>query len=334
MLETSARLLRLLALLQSRRYWTGVELSARLEVTQRTLRRDVARLRDLGYTVDSCSGAAGGYQLGRGASFPPLLLDDDEAMAVGIALRTVCTSAVSGVETAGLNALAKFENVLPERLRRRLNALQSSVSPLLGWRPAVDAAAISTIASACHDREGLRFTYRSHDGAEQERRVEPHQLVHTGSRWYLVAWDLSREDWRTFRLDRIQPPLSPAARFQPRKPPDGGFTAYVSRSVAYLTYGHRARVILHATLEAMAEKIPPTAGVLERVADDRCLLSTGTHSLEVLCLFLGMTGVDFDIVEPPELIEHLRAVRGRFGRAIRSSALDPASPRVPPQPLA
>ena len=334
MLETSARLLRLLAILQSRRYWTGVELAARLEVTARTLRRDVARLRELGYTVDSCSGAAGGYQLGRGASFPPLLLDDDEAMAVGIALRTVLTSGVSGVETAGLKALAKFETVLPERLRRRLNALQSSVSPLLGWRPAVDAAAISTIASACHDREGLRFTYRNHDGAVQARRVEPHQLVHTGSRWYLVAWDLAREDWRTFRVDRIEPPLSPAARFPPRRAPEGGFAAYVSRSVAYLTYGHRARVILHAPLEAMAEKIPPTAGVLERAGDGRCLLSTGTHSLEVLCLFLGMTGVDFDVVEPPELIQHLRAVRSRFTRAIRASALHPPPRRVPPQPLA
>jgi predicted DNA-binding transcriptional regulator YafY len=326
MLETSARLLRLLALLQARRYWSGAELVERLEVTARTLRRDVNRLRDLGYRVESTSGVAGGYQLNRGAAFPPLLLDDDEAMAVGISLRTACAFAVAGMEGPGLTALAKVEHLLPERLRRRLNALQSSVSPLIGWRPAVDASTISAIAAACQDRDGLRFTYRNQDGAEQARSVEPHQLVHTGSRWYLVAWDAMRGDWRTFRVDRIRTPISTTARFQPRKPPEGGFTAYVSRSVSYMPYTHQARIILHADLETMAERIPAAAGSLERIGDKRCLLRTGAHSLEMLGVYLTMAGVDFEVEDPPELVERLDEMRRRFTRAVAlSRKRNPAS---------
>jgi predicted DNA-binding transcriptional regulator YafY len=316
MLDTSARLLRLLALLQARRYWPGAELAQRLEVTGRTLRRDINRLRDLGYTIRSSTGAAGGYQLGRGASLPPLLLEDDEAMAVGISLRTACASGVSGMENAGLNALAKFEHVLPERLRRRLNALESSVSPLLGWRPVVEARTISTLAAACHDRECLRFRYRNHDGTEQSRHAEPHQLVHTDSRWYLVAWDLARGDWRTSRLDRVQPPIATAARFEPRRAPEGGFTAYVSRSVAVLAHPHQARVIFQAPVGQMQEKVPPTFGVLEPIGADQCVLTTGSNSLDVLSVVLGITGVEFTVIEPPELIEHLRRVGQRIARSV------------------
>ena len=319
MLETSARLLRLLALLESRRYWTGAELIARLSVTSRTLRRDVNRLRDLGYRVESTSGVAGGYQLSRGAAFPPLLLDDSEAMAVGISLRAACAFAVTGMEAPALTALAKVEHLLPERLRRKLNALQSSVSPLTAWRPAVDAAAISAIAAACQDREGLRFNYRNQDGAEQMRTVEPHQLVHTGSRWYLVAWDTLRDDWRSFRVDRIQPPISTTDRFHPRQPPEGGFAAYVSRSVAYLPYTYRARILLHAPHALMAERIPSAAGILEPAGQDRCLLSTGAHSLELLCVYLTMAGVDFEVEDPPELVARLDEMRRRFTRAVSLS---------------
>jgi predicted DNA-binding transcriptional regulator YafY len=316
MLDTSARLLRLLALLQSRRYWPGAELAERLEVTGRTLRRDVNRLRDLGYTIRSSTGAAGGYQLGRGASLPPLLLEDDEAMAVGISLRTACASGVSGMEGAGLTALAKFEHVLPERLRRRLNALQSSVSPMGGWRPTVDVRIISSFAAACHDRDCLRFRYRNHDGAEQGRHVEPHQLVHTGSRWYLVAWDLTRDDWRTFRLDRVLPPIATALRFQQRPAPEGGFAAYVSRSVAVLAHPHQARVIFHAPESQMREKVPPTFGVLEPLGAARCVLTTGANSLDVLSVVLGIAGVDFEVLEPPELVDHLRQVGTRIARSV------------------
>jgi predicted DNA-binding transcriptional regulator YafY len=240
-------------------------------------------------------------------------------MAVGVSLRTACASGVSGIEGAGLNALAKFEHVLPERLRRRLNAIQTSVSPLIGWRPAVDARTISTVAGACHERECLRFRYRKHDGSEEARHIEPHQLVHTGSRWYLVAWDLARDDWRTFRLDRVLPPLAAAARFQPRPAPEGGFTEYVSRSVSTLPFSRRARVVLHASHPAMTEKVPPTAGVLEPLDDDRCILTTGTNSLDVLSIVLGITGVEFEVLEPPELIEHLRQIQRRLARSVARS---------------
>lgn len=319
MLETSARLLRVLGLLQARRYWPGAELAQRLEVTPRTLRRDINRLRDLGYTVHASSGSAGGYQLGRGSTLPPLLLEDEEALAVGISLRTACASGINGIEAAGLTALAKFEHVLPSRLQRRMNALESSVSPMTEWRTAVDANAISTIATACHDRECLRFTYSTKDKAEQARRVEPHQLVHTGTRWYLVAWDLERDDWRTFRVDRIQAPRSTGLRFNARKPPEEGYTAYVWRSVAYQPYTHRARVILHCSQQAATERIPAGAGVLQPLSEDTCLLSTGANSLDMLSIYLTMTGVDFAVIEPPELIEHLRIVQARFTRALKLS---------------
>src|SRR5271154_6956728 len=205
MLETSARLLRLLSLFQARRYWSGAQLSERLDVTPRTLRRDVDRLRSLGYPVNSTSGTAGGYQLGAGATLPPLLLDNDEAVAVAVGLRTAASGAVSGIEEASVRALAKLQQVLPSRLRRRVAALHSFIEPMANTGPTVDAETLTSIAGACRDYEKLRFTYRSRDGAASEREVEPHRLVHTGRRWYLAAWDSGRNDWRTFRVDRIEP---------------------------------------------------------------------------------------------------------------------------------
>ena len=182
MLQTSARLLRVLSLFQARRYWSGAELSERLEVTSRTLRRDVDRLRSLGYTVRSTSGAGGGYQLGAGATLPPLLLDDNEAVAVAIGLRTAASGSVAGMEEVSLRALSKLEQVLPSRLRRRVTSLHSFIMPLAHGGPTVIAHTLSIIASACRDHEGLRFGYHSHDGAPSTRLVEPHRLVHTGQR--------------------------------------------------------------------------------------------------------------------------------------------------------
>src|SRR5256885_4875469 len=217
MVGTSARLLRLLTLLQSRRSWTGGELCGRLEVTARTLRRDVDRLRSLGYPVHSNSGVAGGYQLGAGATLPPLLLDDDEAVAVALGLRTSATGAVSGIEEASVRALLKLEQVLPPRLRGRLAALHGFLLPLQRRGPTVDAARLSFLANACRDHDGVRFMYHDRTGAPSTRSVEPHRLVHTGYRWYLAAWDLTRNDWRTFRVDRVQGKLRTSLRFKPRK---------------------------------------------------------------------------------------------------------------------
>ena len=204
MLQTSARLLRLLSLFQAQRYWAGAGLAERLEVTARTLRRDVDRLRSLGYPVNSTSGAAGGYQLGPGATLPPLLLDDDEAVAVAVGLRTAAGGTVAGIEEASLRALSKLEQVLPSRLSRRVAALYSFIVPLANAGPTVDAGTLSAIAAACRDHEELRFRYHSRDGSPSVRAVEPHRLVHTGRRWYLAAWDTDRNNWRTFRVDRIQ----------------------------------------------------------------------------------------------------------------------------------
>ena len=260
MLETSARLLRLLSLFQAQRYWSGAELSERLEVTARTLRRDVDRLRSLGYPVNSTSGAAGGYQLGSGATLPPLLLDDDEAVAVAVGLRTAASGTVTGIEEASLRALSKLEQVLPERLRKRVAALHAFILPLANAGPTVDARMLSVIAGACRDCEKLRFGYRSRDGEATVREVEPHRLVHTGRRWYLAAWDVSRDNWRTFRIDRIEPKISTGSRFTPRKPPEGDFAAYVARSVFYAPHPHQARIVLRASAEMAAERVHTGGG--------------------------------------------------------------------------
>jgi len=315
MLETSARLLRLLSLFQARRYWSGAELSERLEVTARTLRRDVDRLRSLGYPVDSTAGTGGGYQLGAGATLPPLLLDDEEAVAVAVGLRTAASGTVTGIEEASVRALSKLQQVLPARLRRRVTALHSFILPLANIGPTVDAEALSVIASACRDYEELRFGYQSRDGTGSTRQVEPHRLVHTGRRWYLVAWDVGRSDWRTFRVDRIEPKLATGSRFRPRKPPEGGFAAFVTRSVAYTPQMHQAKVTLHASVETAAERVPPGVGMLEAVDEHTCILHTGASSLDTLSVYLALIDFEFEVREPPELIERIRWLAQRFSRA-------------------
>jgi predicted DNA-binding transcriptional regulator YafY len=315
MLQTSARLLRLLSLFQAQRYWSGAALAERLEVTPRTLRRDVDRLRSLGYPVNSTAGVDGGYQLGAGASLPPLLLDDEEAVAVAVGLRTAASGTVMGMEEASVRALAKLEQVLPERLRRRVAALHSSILSLARSGPAVDPGLLSALAGACRDLTRLRFQYSARDGAASSREVEPHRLVHTGRRWYLVAWDLGRGNWRTFRVDRIEPRVAAGARFTPREPPEGDFAAYVLRSVTYNAYPQRASVMLHASAEAAAERLPPGAGILEAIDERRCTLHTGASSLDTLAVYLALVGFDFEVREPPELIERIRWLAERFGKA-------------------
>jgi len=316
MIETSARLLRLLSLFQAQRYWSGADLAERLEVTPRTLRRDADRLRSLGYPVNSTSGAGGGYQLGAGATLPPLLLDDDEAVAVAVGLRTAASGTVTGMEEASLRALSKLEQVLPSRLRARVAALHAFILPLENTGPTVDAKTLSAIAGACRDCEKLRFGYRSRDGAASVREVEPHRLVHTGRRWYLAAWDISRNNWRTFRIDRIAPKLSTGSRFAPRQPPEGDFAAYVSRSVSYAPHPHQARILLRASVEMAAERVPPAAGALEAVDEHTCLLHTGSSSLDTLSVYLALIGFDFEVREPPELVDRIRWLAERFSRAI------------------
>jgi predicted DNA-binding transcriptional regulator YafY len=318
MLETSARLLRLLSLFQARRYWSGAELVERLEITSRTLRRDVDRLRHLGYPVHSTSGTSGGYQLGAGATLPPLLLDDEEAVAVAVGLRTAASGSVTGIEESSVRALAKLEQVLPSRLQRRIKALHTFIVPVTNGGPTVDAAMLSLIAGACRDSDGLRFGYCGKNGARSERQVEPHRLVSFGRRWYLVAWDAGRKDWRTFRLDRVDKPALSGFRFLARKLPAENIAAYVTRGIAYEQYPHRASVILHAPVERMAELVPCAIGTLEAIDERRCLLHIGAYSIEMLAGYLGMFGVDFEVNEPPELVEQLQRMSERFNRASNS----------------
>ncbi len=322
MLETSARLLRLLSLLQSRRDWTGAELAGRLGVGLRTLRRDIDRLRDLGYPVDATPGVAGGYRLGVGAAMPPLLLDDEEAVAVAIGLHTATTGSVAGLEETALRALTKLQQMLPSRLRHRISAFHATTVALAGPGSAadrVDPDLLTTLAAACRDQRRLRLRYPGRDG-ETTREVEPHRLVHTPRRWYLVAWDLSQGDWRTFRVDRIQdPPGPPGVRFTPRPLPAQDVAAYVSQSISSAPYRYQARILFRAPLAEVAERTSPAAGRLEAAGPDACVLHAGSNSLDELALYVGLKGFDFQVLGPPELIGVLRSLSERLLRGAEAS---------------
>jgi predicted DNA-binding transcriptional regulator YafY len=314
--ETSSRLLSLLSLLQGRRDWPGAELADRLEVSRRTIRRDVERLRELGYPVESLSGPAGGYRLSHGAVMPPLLLDDDEAIAIAVGLRTAARASVTGIEETSLRALVKLEQVLPAHLRRRVRALGGATVALAGDGPTVDPQALSVIAAACRDSEALRFTYRDRDGAESRREVEPSSLVNLGRRWYLLAWDRKREDWRSFRVDRLSRPASTGARHPPRDPPGKDAAKYVADSISSAPQPYEARVVLHAPAAELRRRLPERWGKLEAIDERSSRYTTGDVDLDWLALRIAMLGVEFEVQEPPELVEHLRALGERVGRAV------------------
>ncbi|MFG2131071.1 helix-turn-helix transcriptional regulator [Streptomyces sp. NPDC048751] len=325
MLETSARLLRLLSLLQAHREWSGADLAERLGVTARTIRRDVDRLRELGYPVNASPGTGGGYQLGAGAELPPLLLDDDEAVAVAVGLRTAAGQGIDGIGETSVRALAKLEQVLPSRLRRRVGALNAFTVPMLrNTLPSnVDPAVLTELANLCRDAERLRFEYRDHDGASTRRTVEPHRLVCTERRWYLVAWDLDRDDWRTFRVDRVTPRPPHGPRFEPREPPAEDLAAYVSRGVSTRAYASHAVVRLLVPLEVAAERVSPSAGTLEADGEDACVLRAGAPNLDVMVIHVMMMGFPFEVLEPVELVESIRTVRDRLDAALARTAEHP-----------
>lgn len=315
MLPTSARLLRLLGLLQGHRDRTGPQLAESLGVSARTVRNDVEKLRSLGYPVHSTTGVTGGYRLGPGAALPPLLLDDDEAVAVAVGLRSAAGGTVAGIEETSVRALVKLEQVLPSRLRHRVAALAGAVVALPGTGPAVDADVLTAIAGAIRGHERLRFDYADHDGAATRRDTEPHRLVHTGRRWYLVAWDLTREDWRTFRVDRISPKVPTGPRFAPRDPPDPDVARYVAHGTATALWRHHARVRLHAPIAAVRDRVTPSIGTLEALDDEHCVFTTGADTPAMLALYLGLLDVDFDVLDPPELREALEELGARYARA-------------------
>ncbi|MDT9686191.1 YafY family protein [Streptomyces sp. TRM76323] len=332
MLETSARLLRLLSLLQAHRDWSGAALAERLGVTPRTVRRDVDRLRELGYPVHATPGTGGGYQLGAGARLPPLLLDDEEAVAVAVGLRTAAGRGVEGIGETSLRALAKLDQVLPDRLRRRVSALTTFTVPAMrapreGQQ--ADAAVLTELAGACRDGERLRFAYRDHNGTTTHRTAEPYRLVCTERRWYLVAWDVDRGDWRTFRVDRITPTPPHGPRFTPRTPPAEDLAAYVARGVSTAAYAARAVIRLHASAQEAAQVVGVSDGVVEAESETTCLLHTGACGLDVLVVHVALMGLEFEVVEPSELVGHLSSVRDRLTRALDRSAARPGPPGRP-----
>lgn len=314
MLETSVRLFRLLSLLQVRRDWSGADLADRLGVTTRTVRNDIERLRILGYRVHSSTGTAGGYRLAAGSAMPPLLLDDDEAVAVGVGLWAAAAGTVTGIEETSLRALAKLHQSLPARLRHRLDALRQGTVYAAGGGPAVDADLLTAIAGACRDHDRLRFGYPGHgSGAGVEaRRVEPHRLVFTG-RWYLLAYDLDRQDWRTFRADRIQPPVSAGPRFGPREPPDDLVRRVVDWTASPV-WRHTASVRLHAS-EVMAQRVTPARGRLHPIDKHACVLEVGGGSLLDVVGYISGLDVGFDVLDPSELRSLLRELAARYAAA-------------------
>jgi predicted DNA-binding transcriptional regulator YafY len=315
--ETSARLLRLLGLLQARPDWTGAELAGRLGITVRTVRRDVQRLRDLDYPVHSVPGVAGGYRLGPGRALPPLMLDDDEAIAVVLSLRSAAGHTVAGLPEACLSALAKLDQVLPARLRERTAALEHATVALGGTDPAVDPARLTGLAAACRRRERLRLEYQNRSGEDSSRIVEPYRLVSTGYRWYLMAYDVARSQWRTFRVDRIGGADPAGGRFVPRDPPDPA--SFVASAVTTGPYRHQARVLVDAPAHEVAREFSPGAGVITDAGPGRCLLETGSNSLGALTAHLAALGTGFTVLEPPELIAFLRETADLLGRAADDS---------------
>ena len=319
MLETSARLLRLLSLLQARRDWTSTELATRLGVTTRTIRNDIDRLRRLGYPVDAHPGVAGGYRLGTHGALPPLLLDDEEVVAVAVGLRTAASGSIAGIEETSVRALAKLQQVLPSRLRHRISAFQSYTLPMPSPGPQVDPDVLTLIASACRDHERLRFDYRAHSGAASRRLVEPYRLVNDRRRWYLVAWDMHRDAWRTFRVDRIEPPTPTGPRFAPRAlPPDQEIAAQVARGIGEATWRYRARVIVHAPAAYVRGRLPIPVDV-QSLGENQCTFEPGSDHPEMLALYLGMLDADFTIGDSPELVDALRKLTSRYQRAIDAS---------------
>jgi predicted DNA-binding transcriptional regulator YafY len=327
MLETSARLLRLLSLLQARPDWTGPQLSDRLGVSTRTVRTDIERLRSLGYPVHATPGAAGGYRLGVGAALPPLLLDDDEAVAVAVSLRWAAGGSVARIEETSLRALTKLEQVLPSRLRHRVNAMQNATVTVPSAGPSVDAAVLTALAAAIRASERLRFDYTNHDGGTSTRTTEPHRLVSWGRRWYLVAWDNDRSDWRIFRADRIAPRRPTGPRFPPRELPDDPSTM-VQRSVGSAVWRYHGRIRLHAPAARARALLPPAVSIVTE-SPDTCVAEVGSDSPHMLALYVGLLDVDFEVLDPPELGDAFARLADRYLRASRASGRRPRPARTP-----
>jgi predicted DNA-binding transcriptional regulator YafY len=322
--DPTARALRLLSLLQTYKFWAGAELAERLDVSARTLRRDVDRLRELGYPVEATPGAAGGYRLSAGAHLPPLVLDDEEAVAIAVGLRAAAGASIEGIEETSVRALAKLEQVLPDRLRRRVNAVHTNVSSMRwgGDQATVDADALAVLALACRDNEQVRFDYTRRDGEAAARLVEPHNLVSAGRRWYLVAWDVRREDWRTFRLDRLTVPRLGGVRFRPRALPADDAASFVSASISAMPVPFEATVVASGPAGDVRALIRYADARVDAIDDASCRVHIRSESRPWLTTVVALLATEYDVAveEPADLLADVRRVGARLRSAATRSA--------------
>lgn len=326
MLDTASRLLRLLTLLQSRARWTAAELAAELAVTTRTVRADVERVRGLGYDVDASSGTGGGYALRPGGVLPPVSFGDEEALAVAVALRTAGGSGLADAADAVAGAAAKLDRLLPSHLRHQLATLSAVADTVDAPRDPVTPDTVAAVARACREHATLRFTYDDRSGTTSERRAEPHRLVHVGGRWYLVAHDLDRDAWRSFRLDRVTPRVPTGPRFAPRDPPEGGWERLVVRGRMRALWRHRARVVVHADAATVAARVPIGSWRVEPRTGDTCWLEAGAQSAALLAVYLGALDLPLtiDAASEPELHRAAQALAARYADATASDSSNPS----------
>lgn len=325
MADTAARLLRLLSLLQVQQRWSAAALAARLEVTTRTVRVDVQRLRSLGYDIDSAPGVAGGYRLRAGTTMPPLLLDDDEAVAVAVGLRTAAGSGVAGIGEHAARAAATLEGLLPARLRHRLRTLSTVAETVPSSRDPVAGEVLATVAAACERHEQLRLDYLDRHDASSRRQVEPHRLVHVSGRWYLVAYDLDRDDWRSLRVDRISPKTPTGPRFTPRELPGPDPATFVTRGRMAALWNYRARVTVQAAAETVAARIPTGTWTVEPIDAHTSRLDAGAQTAELLAVYLGALDLDFH-VDPDQAPELAHAAHRLARRYTAATSKIPAVP--------
>jgi predicted DNA-binding transcriptional regulator YafY len=319
--DTTIRLLRLLSLLQSRQQWSGHELAERLGVSTRTIRADINRLRALDYGVDALPGAAGGYRLRGGAALPPLHLDDDEAIAVAVGLRTAGAAGVDGIAEHAARATVKLQRMLPSRLRARLHTVSSTAETVSNTRDLVPSDVFKAVTAAIERHEELRFDYTNHGGSATRRRAEPHRMVHVGGRWYLVAYDLDRRAWRSYRVDRLTPKAPAGPRFSPRPLPGPNLASFVTRGRMAAMWAYSARVTVHAPADVVAARIPTSIWAVQPNDSQSSVLEAGAQSPQLLAAYLGAMDLDFhvDPIAAPELAAEIAKLAVRYSGATRDS---------------
>jgi len=306
MSDVTRRALRLLALLQSRTVWTGPELAEELAVTVRTVRRDVDRLRELGYPVLTSAGHGGGYQLGAGQALPPLLLGVQEAVAVAVGLRLTASSGIDGLDEDALRALTSLDRILPPQVRSQISALTGALQVVTGPTPSARPEVLLALAGAVRDGVRVRVDHERIDGYRAERRLEPYRILSFERRWYLFAWDLEREDWRSFRLDRMHAVHASTLTFPRRPTPD--IEATVRAAVTHGPYPQAATVRIGLPLEQVSERIPGRAATLEADGPDACILRAGDDDLRWIAVRLAQLGAPVEVLDPPELLDVIRGI--------------------------